>query len=123
MNEHRSARLLVPLAVGVLLALQLVVLYLPSAPGPPAPIPHADKLVHALVFAAPVLVAGLARRWWWSVVAAACLLHAPVSEAVQQALLPGRSGDAWDVVADLCGVVGASIGVSLWFRRPRRRRL
>mgnify|MGYP006189601847 CR=1 FL=1 len=109
--------------MGLLLAVQLVVLYVPSAPGPPAPIPHADKLVHALVFAAPVLVAGLARRWWWVLVAVACLLHAPVSEAVQQVYLPGRSGDPWDLVADLGGVAGASIGVSLWFRRPRRRRL
>lgn len=122
MNEHRSARLLVPVGVGVLFALQLIVLYVPTAPGPPTPIAHADKIVHALVFAAPVLVAGLARRSWWLLVAGACVLHAPVSEAIQHAFLTHRSGDPWDLVADLCGTAGASIGVSLWFRRPRRRR-
>ena len=37
MNEHRSARLLVPAGVGALFALQLLVLYVPTAPGPPTP--------------------------------------------------------------------------------------
>ena len=36
-------------------------------------------------------------------------IHAPVSELVQHFLLPGRSGDGWDVVLDLVGVaVGAA---------------
>ncbi|WP_338748234.1 VanZ family protein [Janibacter alittae] len=122
MNEPRSARWVAPVGVWLLLGLQLVVLYTPSAPGPPAPIPHADKVVHVLVFAAPVLVAGLARRGWWSLLAVAGALHAPVSEVVQHLVLPGRSGDLRDVVADLIGVAAASIAVSLWFRRPRGRR-
>ncbi|NYF99171.1 VanZ family protein [Janibacter cremeus] len=123
MNELRSARWVVPVAVWLLLVLQLVVLYVPSAPGPSAPIPHADKIVHVLAFAAPVLAAGLTRRRWWPLVAVAGVLHAPVSEVVQHLCLSGRSGDPRDVVADLVGVAGASVAISLWFRRPRRRRL
>ena len=39
-------------------------------------------------------------------------LHAPVSELLQHAVLPNRSGDVWDAVADLAGVVvGATIGM------------
>jgi hypothetical protein len=37
-------------------------------------------------------------------------LHAPLSELVQHFLLPNRSGDPWDAVADLSGVV---VGVTL----------
>ena len=107
-----------PAAVVGFLVLQLTVLYLPTAPGGPDLFPHADKLVHLLVFAAPVLVAGLGRWTWWPVVAVACLVHAPVSEIVQHLLLPSRSGDPRDVVADVVGVALASIGVSLWIRRP-----
>ena len=119
----RFARLLVPAGVGALLVLQLVVLYLPSAPGPSLSLPHVDKAVHALVFAAPVLVAGLGRRRWWPRVAVLGLVHAPVSEAIQHLLLQGRSGDPWDLLADVVGVVGAAIGVSLASRRLGRRRL
>lgn len=104
-------------------AVQVVVLYAPEAPGPPSPIPHGDKVVHAMVFALPVLVAGLGRRGWWHLVALLCALHAPVSEIIQHVVLPHRSGDPWDVAADLAGVGAASIGVLLVVRRPRRRRL
>lgn len=103
--------------------LQVVVLYAPDAPGPPSPIPHSDKAVHALVFALPVLVAGLGRRGWWPVAAVLCAVHAPVSEVIQHLALANRSGDPWDVVADLVGVAAASIGVLFMVRRLRRRRI
>jgi VanZ family protein len=115
-------RWLVPGALGAVCVLQLIVLYAPEAPGPPSPIPNSDKLVHALVFALPVLVAGLGGRRWWPRVAVVCALHAPGSEVIQQVALSQRSGDPWDVVADLVGVGLASIGVLLVVRRLRRRR-
>ncbi|MCM3554160.1 VanZ family protein [Janibacter melonis] len=95
-----------PLAVvltGVAVLVQLVVLYDPSPAGG-GDIPFADKVVHALVFGMPVALAGWAGlRWVW--VAAVVAVHAPVSEIVQGLALPARSGDPFDVVADLVGVV------------------
>ena len=75
-----------------------------------------------MVFALPVLVAGLGRRGWWHVVVALCAVHAPVSEIIQHAALAQRSGDPWDVAADLAGTAMAAIGVLFVVRRPRRRR-
>ncbi|MFX4286023.1 VanZ family protein [Janibacter sp. G349] len=123
MTSTPTRRLIVPAMLVAALALQVAVLYAPEAPGPPSPIPHGDKAVHALVFALPVLVAGLGRRGWWPLVALLCALHAPVSEIIQHVVLPHRSGDSGDVAADLAGVGAASIGVLLVVRRPRRRRL
>lgn len=111
-----------PALLLITLVLQLVVLYAPDAPGPPSPIPHVDKAVHAGVFALPVLVAAVGRPGWWPRVAALLAVHAPVSEVIQHTLLEHRSGDPWDVVADLAGVALGSIGVLLVVRRLRRRR-
>lgn len=120
-RTHR--RVSVTAAFVLVVILQVVVLYAPDAPGPPSPIPHSDKAVHALVFALPVLVAGVGRRGWWPVVAVLCAVHAPVSEVIQHLALANRSGDPWDVVADLVGVAAASIGVLFMVRRLRRRRI
>lgn len=113
--------LLVPAGVAALLVVQALVLYTPQSGSSPMPIPHADKAVHALVFAAPVLLAGLAKGDAWRLVALLCAVHAPVSEVIQHVALPTRSGDVWDVVADLVGVGMACAGVGWGIRRPRRR--
>ena len=111
-----QAVLSVLLAVAVVV--QLVVLYAPSGPSA-SPFPGSDKVVHALVFLVPVaaaLLAGLPPRLVVAVFAA----HAVVSEVLQGALLPARSGDPLDVVADL---VGVGLGVLAWRvvgRMPRR---
>lgn len=95
-------------------AVHLVVLYAPSAPGDPV-FSGSDKVVHVLVFLVPTLLALLA-----GVRPALALgafgAHAVLSEVLQWQLLPGRSGDPWDAVADLAGVAFAWL---LW-RRPRR---
>ncbi|MBT9255839.1 VanZ family protein [Phycicoccus sp. MAQZ13P-2] len=95
---------------------QLVVLYVPRAPGVD-PFPHADKVVHLTVFLVPValaVLAGVRVRWAAGVFAA----HAVLSEVVQATLLPARSGDPLDAVADLTGVaLGALLGVTLARRR------
>ena len=105
------------LAAVAALVVQLVVLYSPSDGGG-QPFPNADKLVHATVFALPVLAGLLARlpTWW---VVGAMAVHAPVSELVQWRLLPGRAGEPWDVGADLVGValgviVARALGRSRW---------
>ncbi|MBO1769249.1 VanZ family protein [Agrococcus sp. TF02-05] len=111
---RRAAAVLFALA----LVAQLVVLYVPDPPSDiPAP-PGSDKLVHFAVFAAPALLgvlAGLRPLW----LGAALVAHAVPSELVQHVLLPGRSGDAWDAVADVAGVaVGLAVG---WLARRDAR--
>jgi VanZ family protein len=101
------AALTVLLSVAVLV--QLVVLYAPSAPSV-SPFPNSDKAVHALVFLAPVTVALLA-GYRHRVVVAVFAAHAVLSEVVQHTLLPGRSGDPLDVLADLTGV---ALGYVVW---------
>jgi hypothetical protein len=101
-TPRRSRRLLVGGAWAAV-ALQLLALYLPEAPAAALGLPFADKVVHAGVF-------GLATALWARVVGRAWppalefAAHAIISELVQAALLPGRSGDPADVAADLAGV-------------------
>lgn len=86
-------------------ALQLLALYLPQAPTPgEVTLPGADKAIHVLVFALVMLtgvLAGLPARWLALVLAA----HAVLSEVIQHVVLPARSGDPLDAVADLAGIV------------------
>ncbi len=98
---------------GAAVLLQLVVLYAPSGDGPS--VPFADKLVHFAIFA---LVAWAGRRVGLPVVplVVALVAHALLSEVLQATLLDERSGDPWDVVAD---VVGIGVGVLLPSRRAR----
>ena len=82
----------------------VVLLFAPSGGGGSSFPPGSDKVVHALIFAA---LAGTAR---WRFGAAATVLaavagYAVVSELLQSALLSARSGDPYDVVADLVGAL------------------
>jgi VanZ family protein len=91
-----------------LVVAQLLAVYWPRV-DVQGPVTWTDKVVHVLLFLLPTvagLVAGLRPAWVVGLVA----LHAPVSELVQHFLLPNRSGDVWDAVADLSGVV---LGVTL----------
>jgi VanZ family protein len=111
---RRSVRpgVLVLLALSV--AVQLVVLYAPEGAGPGL-FPQADKVVHLLVFLVPAalaVVAGFRRRAVVAVFAAQAVL----SEVVQALLLPHRSGDVLDVVADLTGVALGVLAGSLVLR-------
>lgn len=86
----------------------LCALYWPRI-GVEGPVTWTDKVVHVLLFALPAaagLLAGLRPAYLLVPLA----LHAPLSELVQHFLLPNRSGDPWDAVADLSGVV---VGVTL----------
>ena len=106
---RRVGRLLLLALLAVAVAVQLVVLYAPSGPSD-SPFPGSDKVVHVLVFAVPVTIALLAGGPLRPVVAVFAA-HAVLSEVVQHALLPGRSGDPLDVVADL---VGVGLGLFTW---------
>lgn len=91
--------------LGVAVVVQVLVLYLPDPPsvgGGDGPL-SADTLVHVAVFAA-VAWTGRAAGVPAVLLVAALVGHAVVSEVVQHALLPGRTGDLTDVLADLAGV-------------------
>jgi hypothetical protein len=100
---------------------QLWVLYLYVPSGSDAvSLPHADKIVHAAVFALPAFL-GVLAGLRPSIVGAVLAVHAPVSEVVQHLWIPARAGDPWDVVADVVGVLlGLALG-ALMLRRVRRR--
>ena len=93
-------------AFAVALLVSLVVLFAPRAGGAGS-VPHLDKVVHAAVFAL-LTGTGVWRFGRWPAVLAGGVVYAVLSEVVQHTLLPERSGDAADVVAD---VVGALLGV------------
>lgn len=109
----RSLALVMLLAA---LAWQVWSLYLVTGTGP-APFPHADKVVHVALFAVPTLIAPLAGVRW-QVAAVVMAVHAPISELIQHVWLPGRTGDPFDVVADL---VGVAIAAFAWWFVSRRR--
>ena len=100
---------------GVALAVQLIVLYAPRAPAGPQ-VNGFDKLVHLSIFAAPALAAlmmGIRARWALGMLA----VHAPTSELIQHFALPHRSGDVFDAIADLCGVLLGALAYLVWNRR------
>ena len=104
-----------PVVVGLLVlsvVVQLVVLYSPEGGGP-ALFPQVDKVVHLLVFLVPVALAVVAgfRR---GAVVAVFAAQAVLSEVVQATVLPNRSGDVVDAVADLTGVaLGVLVGTAV----------
>ena len=111
----RTPKLLWRLAFGVALAVQLIAVYSPHGLAGPE-INGLDKVVHLSIFFAPALAAlmmGIRARWALGILA----LHAPVSELIQHFALPQRSGDVFDVVADLSGVALGWLAYLVWKRR------
>ncbi|MGW5365448.1 VanZ family protein [Actinopolymorpha pittospori] len=105
-------------------AINLFGIYSPRQPGPEATFAYEDKLAHMLIFAAVAWTGRQVRLptgWLVGILA----LHAVVSETVQATLLPQRSGDVFDAVADLLGVllgIGLAQILSARGRRPREGR-
>lgn len=98
-------------AFGISVAVQLGVLYWPRA-AQPAPALPLDTAVHVLIFAA-VAWAGLRAGVPAVALLALLVAHSVVSEVAQELLLPRRSGDAADVLADVSGVLlGALVAVA-----------
>lgn len=93
-------------------------LYSPSGP-PSTPGLPLDKIGHLLGFAVPAALF-VAARVDWRIVAGLATLQAVASELVQGLLFVDRSGDVWDVMADLAGLgLGCGIG---WFVQRRADR-
>jgi VanZ family protein len=94
-------------------------LYSPRQAGPDTGLPYADKVAHLLLFGSVAFLGlrvGLPARWLLPVLAA----NAVVSELVQHFLLPHRSGDPFDSLADL---VGVALGAWLGFRVLRTKKV
>jgi hypothetical protein len=105
------------LVLAAALAVQLLVLYAPRVPDVGAvAVPGADKVVHAAVFGA-VTLAGLRAALSPAVVVGLGALHAPLSELLQHLVLPGRSGDPVDILADLAGVALGALAAWWTVRR------
>lgn len=100
-------------------AIQLFAVYRPSGPPTELSLPGLDKVVHLVIFAAPVVLILLAlaatdrglTRTGLAVTVGAFAAHAVISELIQGRFLGERSGDPADVLADLLGIgLGAVIG-------------
>lgn len=98
-------------------ALNLYGIYAPSQPGP-ALFTGADKVFHLVSFALVMgtgMLAGIRARW----LALALIAHAVVSELIQHLLLPNRSGDPLDVLADATGIALGWLTARALLRRRR----
>jgi VanZ family protein len=101
--------------------LQLWGLYRVTGPPQPSWIPYADKLVHAIGFAIPVILILLAvalrrplgSRWpafrTSALVIAIFAAHAVVSELIQHVWYQHRTGELLDVIADWIGIAAAVV--------------
>jgi VanZ family protein len=104
-----------------MVVLSLYVLFAPTTGGPQL-FTGSDKLVHLVLFA---LLAGTARGLFGpsAPVLVAVAVYAAGSELVQGALLDSRSGDPYDVLADLLGaLVGWRVAGDLRGRARRELR-
>ena len=102
------------LLLGGAVLLQCAVLYWPRAVGNPGDLPL-DKLVHAAIFGL-VAWAGIRAGVPVGRLVGLLLAQAILSEVIQDRLLPHRSGDPWDAVAD---TVGTFVGVFVARSAPR----
>ena len=102
-------------ALGIVLAMQLIALYSPEGLSGPQ-ITGLDKVVHFSIFAVPALVAlmaGISAPWGLGILA----VHAPASELIQGFFLSQRSGDVFDMMADFGGVALGGLAYLVWSRR------
>jgi hypothetical protein len=119
---------------GLAVAFQLWGLYRPTATRAAAWFPGADKVLHGLGFALPVILIAVAyglrrladgrppRVSVLVVMAWVFVAHAVVSELIQHAFYADRQGDPLDVLADWSGiVVGGLVVWALGYLRLIRR--
>ncbi len=89
--------------------------------------PGADKIVHGIMFGGFTLciILDWERRHGWTKKAGPTVWLAPViasvfgivTEILQQEMQAGRSGDVWDLVADVTGSFLVATTAFLWLRR------
>ena len=114
-TQNQLPTRLATVAFTAVVVLSLVVLFVPRAPAGP-PIPEFDKLVHSGLF----LLLAATTRWRFGprlTLLALVIAYAALSEVVQAELLPMRSGDVLDALAD---TGGALLGWPLVSRLLRR---
>ncbi len=105
---------------------QLYGLYRPAGPPQPTWFPQADKVLHLLGFALPVLFVLLSLAWFSArrrteltnqriaAVLAVFAGHAVISEIIQDRFYASRAGDPADLLADCLGVaLGAGAFVAV----------
>lgn len=97
----------------VALAVQTYLLYTPAPPTPAVALSGADLVAHVVLFGVPAALAWLLRPRWW--VAAVLVAYAGGSEVLQR-LVPHRSSDLADALADAVGVI-AGVGIAWAVRR------
>lgn len=113
-------------AAALVVVLQFWGLYAPRVPGGDLRFPGADKLLHAVGFALPVVLVTLAdalhrraagrppRARVLVLVVWLSVAHAVVSELVQGAFYANRAGDPLDVLADWSGIAVGGLLVGMW---------
>lgn len=102
---------------GLAVAANMWGLYAPEQLGDPL-FPGVDKVAHLGSFALVMLLGqlvGIRPR----LLASVLVVHAAASEVVQHVLLPGRSGDVIDLLADVVGI-GLGWALAVAVRRARR---
>ena len=126
---------LVAAAAALAVVLQLGGLYAPRPPGGIERFPGADKVLHAVGFALPVVLVCWAdtlrrravdrgpRARVLVIVVWVSAVHAVASELVQHTAYAGRTGDPLDVLADWSGIAvgGLLAGTVLAVRSLGRR--
>jgi hypothetical protein len=111
------------LAFALALVLNVVILYLPVAIGPPSSLPFLDKVVHATSFAL-IAVTGCLAGVPLKVLITLIVGESVVSEVVQGTVsVLHRDGDWADAVADLVGGALGIGGFLLWRSRRERKPL
>lgn len=108
------------LAALAALLVQCAMLYWPTPAGPQSDLPL-DKAAHFLAFAVVAALgvrAGIPVRW----VAGLLVVQAGASELLQHLLLPDRSGDLFDLAADLLGTAAGLVLGLAWSARSQRGR-
>jgi VanZ family protein len=116
-----------PVAIYVLL-----IFYLSSMSDPPGvpPVPHFDKIVHFCEYGLLGFLLGRAmgltryRKRYWMVLAASLLLGAlvGVTDEHYQGTVTGREKSLADFLADLAGLIAASVLLRVWARRAETGR-
>jgi hypothetical protein len=108
------------LAFALSLVVNVAILYLPVAVGPPASLPFLDKVVHAISFAL-IAVTGCLAGVPLRALVVLIVGEAVVSEVVQGTVtVLHRDGDWADAVADLVGGALGLGGFLLWRSRSGR---
>ncbi|MBB3035595.1 VanZ family protein [Hoyosella altamirensis] len=101
----------IPLAITFVVA--CVMLFGP-APDAPSPIPHLDKAVHFVLFAALALTSRFAQIRAFPTLLWVCAF-AVLSELLQGALPGNRTADALDVAADIAGAIAGLMAARATF--------